>query len=99
MLLIKNGYIKTMAGNDIENGCILVGDDGKILSIGESVDAPEGATVINACGKLITPGCVEAHCHIGLENSIVGGIGRDHNESSDPLTPHLRAIDSIYPLD
>ena len=32
MLFIKNGHIKTMAGNDIENGCILVGDDGKILA-------------------------------------------------------------------
>lgn len=99
MLLIKNGYIKTMARNDIENGCILVGDDGKILSIGESVDAPEGATVINACGKLVTPGCVEAHCHIGLEVSGIGEQGKEHNEKSDPITPHVRAIDSIYPQD
>ena len=99
MLFIKNGHIKTMVGNDIENGYILVGDDGKILSVGENMDAPEGADVIDACGKLVTPGCVEAHCHIGLEVMSIGDQGKEHNEKSDPITPHIRAIDSIYPQD
>ena len=99
MLLIKNGYVKTMAGNDIKNGCILVGDDGKILSVGENVNTPDNTAVIDACGKLVTPGCVEAHCHIGLEVMSIGSQGKEHNETSDPLTPHVRAIDSIYPQD
>ena len=99
MILIKNAYIKPMVGEDIENGSILLGDDGKIAAIGADIEAPVGATVIDAEGKLVTPGCVEAHCHIGLHNEAVGWEGRDYNESVDPLTPHMRAIDSINPQD
>ncbi|MBQ4139939.1 MAG: amidohydrolase [Clostridia bacterium] len=99
MILIKNGYVKPMVGADIENGSVLIGDDGKIIAVGENIEAPEFATVIDAEGRLVTPGCVEAHCHIGLDNEAVGWEGRDYNESVDPITPHMRAIDSIYPQD
>ena len=98
MLLITNGYIKTMAGNDIENGCILIGDDGKILEVGQHLSMP-GAQMIDAEGRLVTPGCVDAHCHIGLDNQAMGWEGHDYNEIVDPITPHLRAIDSINPQD
>ena len=47
----------------------------------------------------MTPGCVDAHCHIGLFNAAMGWEGHDGNEMSDPTTPHMRAIDSIYPQD
>lgn len=99
MILIKNGYVKPMVGADIENGSVLIGDDGKIIAVGENIEAPECAAVIDAEGRLVTPGCVEAHCHIGLDNEAVGWEGRDYNESVDPITPHMRAIDSIYPQD
>ena len=99
MLLIKNGYIKTMTGADIENGAILIDDNGKIAAVGADLTAPEGATVIDAEGRLVTPGCVEAHCHIGLDNEAVGWEGHDYNETVDPLTPQMRAIDAIYPQD
>ena len=97
MLFIQNGYIKTMAGPDIENGCLLIDDNGKIAAVGADLTAPEGAAVIDAEGRLVTPGCVEAHCHIGLWEYGIGWAGADGNESSDPVTPHLRAIDSINP--
>ena len=99
MLLIKNGCIKPMVGEDIPCGCVLVGDDGKIAAVGARIEAPEGCTVIDAQGRLVTPGCVDAHCHIGLDNQGMGWEGRDYNEIIDPLTPHLRAIDSINPQD
>lgn len=99
MLLIKNGYIKPMVGPDIENGCVLIGDDGKITAVGQDIAAPDGCTIINAEGRLVTPGCVDAHCHIGLDNEGMGWEGHDYNEIVDPLTPHLRAIDSINPQD
>jgi len=99
MLYIKNGYIKTMAGPDLENGCILIGDDGKIAAVGTDVVCPEGAQVIDACGALVTPGCVDAHCHIGLDNQGMGWEGHDYNEIVDPITPQMRAIDSINPMD
>ena len=100
MLLIKNAHIKTITGPELENGCILVDDDGKILQIAESIDAPVNAAVIDAEGRLTTPGCVEAHCHIGLHNACLRWEGADYNETTtDPVTPHMRAIDSIYPMD
>ena len=99
MLLIKNGYIKTMAGAELENGAVLIGDNGKILKVGINLPAPEGCAVIDAEGKLVTPGLVEAHCHIGLHNEAVGWEGMDYNEGIDPITPQMRAIDSIWPMD
>ena len=99
MLLIKNGHIKTMAGREFTNGSVLIGDDGKIAAVGEALEAPEGAPVIDAQGRLVTPGCVDAHCHIGLDNEAVGWEGRDYNEIVEPITPQMRAIDSIYPQD
>ena len=99
MLLIKNGTVKTMAGPDLENGCVLIGDDGKIIAVRTEIDAPEGAEILDAGGRLVTPGCVEAHCHIGLDNEGMGWEGHDYNELADPLTPQMRAIDSINPQD
>lgn len=99
MLLIKNGHIKTMAGPDLDNGSVLIGGDGKIIAVGEGLDAPADCTVIDAQGRLVTPGLVEAHCHIGLHNEAVGWEGMDYNEGVDPVTPQMRAIDSIWPLD
>lgn len=99
MLLIKNGKVKTMVGEDIENGYVLIGDDGKIVSVGASIEESADMTVIDAEGRLVTPGCVEAHCHIGVHNSAMRWEGADYNESSDPVTPQMRAIDGINPID
>jgi len=98
MLFIQNAHIKPMSGPDLENGCLLI-ENGRIAAIGTNLTAPEGATVIDAQGRLVTPGLVEAHCHIGLHNEAVGFEGRDYNEIVDPVTPQLRAIDSINPQD
>ena len=99
MLLIKNGYIKPMVGADLENGCVLIDDNGKIAAVGADLEAPAGAEIIDAEGRLVTPGCVDAHCHIGLDNEGMGWEGMDYNEITDPVTPHMRAIDSINPMD
>ncbi len=97
MIFIQNGRIKTMAGAEYEKGAILI-EDGKILAVGD-IEAPEGAQVIDAEGRLVTPGCVEAHCHVGVHNAAVRWEGTDVNEKSDPVTPHVRAIDGINPND
>ncbi len=99
MLVIKNAHIKTMAGLELANGCILIDDAGKIAQIASDIAVPEGAQVLDAGGRLVTPGCVEAHCHIGLQDAGIRWEGADYNESSDPITPQMRAIDSIYPQD
>ena len=99
MLLIKNGYIKTMAGPDLEKGCILIDDNGRIAAVGTDIVPADGCQVLDAEGRLVTPGCVDAHCHLGLHNEALRWEGADYNESSDPVTPQMRAIDSINPMD
>ena len=53
MILIKNGYVKTMAGPDIPGGSVLIGDDGKIAAVGETLEAVAGVQVIDAQGRLV----------------------------------------------
>ena len=54
---------------------------------------------LDAAGGHILPGFVDAHCHLGLFGNAVGFEADDGNESTDPCTPHLRAIDAINVLD
>ena len=61
-----------------------------------AVDAKQ---VIDASGFNIYPGLIEAHCHLGLHESSIQFEGNDVNESTDPITPQLRAIDGINPMD
>ena len=97
MILIKNAHIKPIVGEELENGCILL-DGGKIAAIGAQLEA-EGAQVIDAGGRLVTPGIIEAHCHVGLHNQGLRWEGADYNEKTDPITPHMRAIDGFNPQD
>ncbi len=98
MILIKNGLIRPVTSPDIPGGDILI-DGGKIAAIGVNLEASEGTQVIDATGLLVTPGFVDGHCHIGMHEEASRWEGNDTNESSDPITPQVRAIDSINPLD
>ena len=98
MLFIKNGYILTMAGDIIEGGSILI-KDGKIAEVGKDIVAPLDAEIIDADGKMVLPGFIDAHCHIGMWEEGMGFEGSDGNEWVDPITPQLRAIDAINPMD
>lgn len=97
MILIKNAHIKTITSADIGNGCILIGDNGKIAAVEKAITPPDGAEIIDAQGKLVTPGCIEAHCHVGIGEPLLRWAGEDYNEIGDPITPHMRAIDGINP--
>ncbi|MEE8354972.1 MAG: amidohydrolase [Candidatus Bathyarchaeia archaeon] len=94
MLAIKGGKIYTITKGVIDEGTILI-EDGKIKSVGKSIKVPEGAEVIDAKGKIVMPGLVEAHCHIGIWEEKIGWAGSDGNEATDPATPHVRALDGI----
>ena len=98
MLHIINAYLKPITSPDIPCGQLLI-DAGKIVAIGETVDAPAGCEVIDAAGKLVCPGFIDAHTHIGLHEEAVRWEGADYNEMSNPVTPEMRAIDAINPND
>lgn len=98
MIALTGGRILTANGPEIAEGVILI-DGGKIVAIGRDVLAPEDARVIDAQGKVITPGLIDAHTHLGIDEQGVGIAGDDGNESVEPVTPHLRAIDAINPED
>ena len=76
MLLIKNGKIYTMAGEIIENGSILI-KEGKIIEVGKDIIAPLDAEVVDVEGRMVTPGFIDAHCHLGLWEEGIGFEGSD----------------------
>lgn len=96
MLLLKNGEVHT-PDKTIKNCDILI-DKGKIKKINPDIDA-KGAKIIDVSGKVVTPGFIDAHCHVGIYEEAIGDPGADGNEMTDPITPHLRAIDAINPAD
>ena len=96
MKMIKNARIITGTGKVYENGCIVFDDKIRFIGNGytEAVDEE-----IDVKGLTVTPGLIDAHTHIGLFGDSLGFEGADANEDSDPITPHLRAIDGINPQD
>jgi len=98
MFLIKNANIHSMANKNFQNGMILI-DNGKIIAIGDVVNAPSDVEIIDAKGMFVMPGMIDAHCHLGMWEDGMGFEGADGNEAVDPVTPELRAIDAINPKD
>ena len=102
MLCIKNGTLHTASNADARmrtfSADILI-DAGKIQEIGINLSTPDGCDIMDATGLHIYPGFVEAHCHTGLDGTAIGYEGHDYNELNDPVTPQLRAVDGINPLD
>jgi len=98
MLAVTGGMILTMAGRVIEKGTLLV-DNGKIHKVEDGIVTPQDAEIIDVAGKVVMPGMIDAHSHLGIVEEIYREEGDDCNESTDPVTPHLRAIDAINPAD
>lgn len=98
-MLIQNAMIYTMAGDPIPNGYLLV-QDGKIAAVGP-MPAPDsvGEEVVDAGGASIYPGFVDAHTHLGMWEDGLTFEGDDGNEDTDPITPQMRGIDAVNPLD
>lgn len=91
-----------MAGPDIEDGCIHI-ENGKIAEIGRrdeiKIHPADCEPVIQATEGVIMPGLIEAHCHMGITEEKKGMEGDDCNETVNPLTPYLRAIDAVNTMD
>jgi len=98
MLAITNGKVLTITQGTIDPGSVLI-DEGRIVAVGAKIDIPDEAEVYDAAGKFVLPGLIDAHCHAGLFPDGQGWEYSDGNEMTDPITPHLRAIDAVNPGD
>ncbi len=85
-VVIKNAVVMTVTHGNIKNGSIYI-KDGKIAAVGEKVNAAAGATVIDAGGKYVTPGIVDSHSHIALDDDV--------NEATSPITPQMMMKDAF----
>ena len=85
-VVIKNATVMTVSHGNIKNGSVYI-KDGKIAAVGETVNAPANVTVINAQGKYLTPGIVDSHSHIALDDDV--------NEATSPVTPQMIMKDAF----
>lgn len=98
-MVITHAYIEPVVGKTIADGYLRF--DAAIEEMGpmEQYVPKAGEEVLNAGGKWLLPGFVDIHTHLGLFGDGVGFEAEDCNESTDPITPQLRVIDGINPMD
>jgi imidazolonepropionase-like amidohydrolase len=88
-IAIRGGTVLTMAGPPIERGTVVM-RGGKIVAVGANVAVPSGATVVDATGKFVMPGLIDAMTYFGID-------AQDLDETSEPITPEIRAITAYDP--
>lgn len=93
---IVHAKVYPISGPVIEDGTILI-RDGIIVEVGPTVVIPAGARVLDASGKSVFPGFIDANCHAGLEEINQVDATVDDLEGTDPVTPHMRVTDAFYP--
>lgn len=98
MLLVQNGLVYTMEDENPFYGDILI-KDGKIEKIADKITADSSMKVIDAKGLNVFPGFIDAHSHIGISEEKISVLGDSCNEGTNPVTPTMRAIDAINPMD
>ncbi len=96
MLLLKNALVMSMARPAFHGDVLIEG--GRIAAVEVALQAP-GAEILDCTNKYVLPGLIDAHCHIGMWEDGIGEEGADGNESTDPITPEMRATDGINPFD
>jgi imidazolonepropionase-like amidohydrolase len=97
LVILKNCKLYSMEDEGIRHGDILV-EDGRIAQIDTGI-TKSGVPVIDINNNLVLPGLIDGHSHIGLVESGMGFEGNDLNELTDPVNPHLRALDGLNRLD
>jgi imidazolonepropionase-like amidohydrolase len=96
--VIRNATILSAAAPTIERGSILL-QGGKVAAVGQTVNAPPDALVIDAAGKWVTPGIIDTHSHIGVYAAPGIESLQDGNEVTSPNTAEVSAEHSIWPQD
>ena len=98
-MLFYNGIIYPIASEPIPCGYVRVEND-KITAVGAGTIPPkDGEEVVDLQGKRLYPGFFDCHTHLGMWEDGLDFEGDDGNEETDPITPQLRAIDAVNPLD
>ena len=97
-LALVGACIMTAAGGAIDQGTLLI-EGRTIEAVGADVDVPGDAETWDVRGKVLIPGMIDAHTHLGLCQDGVGASQSDEDEVGDPVVPHLRALDAINPED
>ncbi len=98
MLLIQNGLLYTMESDQPIYADLLI-KEGKIEKISKSIMPTENMRVFDARGMLVFPGFIDPHSHIGISEEKTSSQGDASNENTNPITPCLRAIDAVNPMD
>ncbi|TWH60827.1 imidazolonepropionase-like amidohydrolase [Desulfitobacterium sp. LBE] len=97
-LLIKNGLVWLHEQEDYFKADILI-KHSKIKEVRPVIEREKGIPVLDVREGYILPGWIDCHTHLGIIEEATGKIGVDNNEISDPITPNLRAIDGVNPMD
>ena len=98
-IAITGGYVVPVEGDPVDGGTVLI-VDGKIAAVGgPDLKPPPGVEVIDAAGRWVMPGLVDAHTHLGAREEGEGWAGHDTNELTGPVQPHVRVLDAINPAD
>ncbi len=97
-MIIKNGFLFTTLANDFEKLDIRI-EESKITEVSSNIFPREGEEVIDAEGKYITPGLIDAHSHICISEEGMGEVGDDCCDYSGAITPELEVLDGLYPFD
>jgi imidazolonepropionase-like amidohydrolase len=96
--LLKNATIYPITSAPIKQADLLV-ENGKIKEIGYQLSADKQTEIIDCRGQYLFPGFIDVHTHLGLYDEGTGWAGNDANETVETMTPHIRAMDSVYPFD
>ncbi len=97
-LALTGATLMTATRGNIENGTLLI-HNSAIAEIGAHVRIPQDAEVWDLKGKVVIPGMIDAHTHLGLRQDGVGAEQSDEDEVENPIVPQIRAIDAINPED
>jgi imidazolonepropionase-like amidohydrolase len=96
--LIRDAIVLTGTGIRLDDGDVLI-VDGRIAAIGNGLEAPAGARIVEARGRWVTPGLIDVHSHMGVYASPGVNALDDGNEATDPVTANVWAEHSVWPQD
>ena len=98
-IAIMGGRVVPIEGDPIDGGTVLL-TDGKIAAVaGPGYAPPPGTAIVDAAGKWVLPGFIDAHAHLGVHEEGEGWAGRDTNELTGPVQAQVRALDAINPAE